>query len=279
MRDIDRVFVALDLKSLTNTVLSYAVWLCEIMECKTVTLFHIMEYTLTPPAYLIPYINKEKLKVEEKLKVFSEMLNKFTISSDYRVVFGRLVESLKEVVKSENSLVVMGFKTHITRPSTSERILKGLKVPVFIVKKEVFDDIKPQDILIKNILCPIDFSENSLRAFFVAKNISHRCKANLKLLHVVPEQKIKTIIEEPEEIKKYIKYLKEEAEEKFIKIDQTIEHEVLSGIPAEEILKKIKNADLVVIGSKGRSYSESVILGSVAEAVIKNSDKPVLLIP
>ncbi len=43
-------------------------------------------------------------------------------------------------------------------------------------------------------------------------------------------------------------------------------------------LKKSKETDLIVIGSKGRSYTEAVIIGSVAEAVIKNSSTPVLLV-
>jgi nucleotide-binding universal stress UspA family protein len=94
----------------------------------------------------------------------------------------------------------------------------------------------------------------------------------------VPEQKVKGIIEEPEEIEKYIDYLKENAQEQFKKVNKTLNYEILSGIPADEIIKKSKDVDLVVIGSKGRSYTEAIIIGSVAESVIKNSLKPVLLI-
>lgn len=277
--NLNKIYVAIDFKPATTGVLSYAVWLSHTFDCKNLCLFHIMEYTLTPPAYLIPYINKEKKKIEEKLKTLSEKLTKYELKLDIKVVFGRLIESIKEVIKDENSQVVIGFKTHITRPSTSERILRGLKVPVLIIKGKDFQEINPEAIKIKKVLCSIDFSSYSLRALTIAKEIAKKWNSELTVLHVVPEQKVRGIIEEPEEVEKYIDYLKQEAQEQIQKINNTLNYEVLSGIPAEEILKKSKDADLVIIGSKGRSYTEAVIIGSVAESVIKNSTKPVLLIP
>lgn len=277
--NLKKIYVAIDFKPSTNSVLSYAVWLSDTFDCKSLCLFHIMEYTLTPPAYLMPYINKEKRKIEEKLKALMQTLSSFSKAVEFRVVFGRLVESIKEVIKEEEASAVMGFKTHVTRPSTSERILRGLKVPVLIVKGENFKEINPDAIKIKKILCPIDFSSNSLRALTIAREISERRGCELTVLHVVPEQKVRGIIEEPEEVKKYLEYLKKEACEHIQNLDKTLNYEVVSGIASDEILKKSRDFDFIIIGSKGRSYAEAVIIGSVAEAVIKNSTKPILLIP
>lgn len=279
MIKIEKIFVAIDFKRSVNAILSYTIWSSRIMECKNICLFHIMEYNLTPPAYLMPYINKEKNKIKDKLKELADRLTVFSLDVEIEVVFGRLIESIREVIKEENSLAIIGFKTYVTRPSTSERILKGLKIPVLVIKGDDFLDINPERIKISKILCPVDFSENSLRAFSLAKDVAIRCNADLLVVHVVPEHKVKGIIEEPEQIKKYVGYLKEEAEEKLLKLDKNLKYEVLSGIPSEEVLKKIKENDLIVVGFKGRSYAESVIIGSVAESVIKNSTKPVLLIP
>lgn len=276
--NLKKIYVAIDFKPSTNSVLSYAVWLSDTFDCKSLCLFHIMEYTLTPPAYLMPYINKEKRKIEEKLKALMQTLSSFSKAVEFRVVFGRLVESIKDVIKEEEASAVMGFKTHVTRPSTSERILRGLKVPVLIVKGENFKEINPDAIKIKKILCPIDFSSNSLRALTIAREISERRGCELTVLHVVPEQKVRGIIEEPEEVKKYLEYLKKEACEHIQNLDKTLNYEVVSGIASDEILKKSRDFDFIVIGSKGRSYAEAVIIGSVAEAVIKNSTKPILLI-
>ncbi|MCX8034156.1 MAG: universal stress protein [Thermodesulfovibrio sp.] len=274
----EKIYIAIDFKSSTNSVLSYAVWLSQTFECKNLCLFHIMEYTLTPPAYLTPYINKEKKKIEEKLKKLAEQTISYVSNVEIKVVFGRLIESIKEVMKDKIGFAVMGFKTHITRPSTSERILKGLKMPVLIVKEENFTEFNPAAIKIKKILCPVDFSEYSLKALNFAKNIANKWNCELEVLHVVPEQKVRSIIEDQEEREKYINYLKENAKEQLQKINENLRYEVVAGIPSEEIIKKSKEVDLIVIGSKGRSYTEAVIIGSVAEAVIKHSQKPVLLV-
>lgn len=52
------------------------------------------------------------------------------------------------------------------------------------------------------------------------------------------------------------------------------------GKPAEEIVKTAKSwpADLIVIGSHGRSGVNRVLLGSVAEAVTRNAPCPVLIV-
>ena len=275
----EKIFVAVDFKPFTYTVLSYAVWLSRVVDCSSITLFHIMEYAMTPPAYLMPYIIKEKKKVETNLKELTTTLTEFQLNIDSRVVFGRLIDGIREVIDEERSFAVIGFKTHITRPSTSERILKGIKVPILIVKGESFQEINPEWIKIKNILCPVDFSENSLRALDLAKEISEKCDSNLTILYVVPEQKIRNIIQDAEVIDKYIDYLKEEAVEKFQKIDKKMHYQVLSGIPSDEILKKAEDMDLIIIGSQGRTYTEALIIGSVSEAIIKNSNKPILFFP
>ena len=55
---------------------------------------------------------------------------------------------------------------------------------------------------------------------------------------------------------------------------------VEAGSPAEEIVKAAKNwpADLIVIGSHGRSGMRRAFLGSVAEAVMRQAPCPVLVV-
>lgn len=55
--------------------------------------------------------------------------------------------------------------------------------------------------------------------------------------------------------------------------DHSIEAKVLSGFAAETICKFAaeSSADMIVVGSKGRSGLARLVLGSVAEAVLKNA--------
>lgn len=275
----DKIIVGIDFKKLTNTIISYSIWLSNVINCKKLSLFHILEYNLTPPSYLVPYINKEMEKIKKKLDILAETIEKYSLHVDIKVIFGRLIESINNLSKEENVFMVLGFKSYVTRPSTSERILRGVKVPILLVQSDELKEITPEEITISQILCPIDFSKNSLRALEIAKEISKKIKAKLLIAHVVPENKIRGIIEDPQGVNKYLDYLKEEADYEMKKLAEGYDYEVLIGVPADEILKKTKRVDLVIIGSKGRSYVEAILVGSVAEAVIKNSHKTVLLVP
>jgi len=48
------------------------------------------------------------------------------------------------------------------------------------------------------------------------------------------------------------------------------------GAPTEKILELSEAADLVVMGTHGRTGLASVLLGNVAYGVLKRSEKPVL---
>ena len=58
------------------------------------------------------------------------------------------------------------------------------------------------------------------------------------------------------------------------------EHHYLSGVPETEILAFAdrEKVDLIVIGSHGRTGITRVLLGSVAEAVVRGAKCPVLTV-
>lgn len=279
MKSIDKIIVGIDFKELTSTILSYSIWISDIFSCKIILLFHILEYNLTPPSYLMPYINKEKQKIAKVLDALADGLKKYSLKVEVEVIFGRLIESINTISKEGNVLMVLGFKSHVAIPSTSERILKGTKIPVLIVHSEEFREVVPAKIKVSNILCPVDFSENSLRALQVAKEVSNKAGAKLLIVHVIPLNKVKAIIGEDEVVNKYLDYLKNEAENEMKNLAKGYNYKIIMGIPQEEILKESKETDLIIIGSKGRSYAEAIIIGSVAETIIKNSKKTILLVP
>lgn len=276
---LDKVFVAVDFKETTISLVSHAIWLSKLTNCNELCLFHVLEYNLTPPAYLMPYIEKEKRKIENELTQLADKIKDKALNVSFIVKFGRLIDSINSIINREDAFLVLGFKSHITRPSTSERILKGVRVPVFIVKELNFNEISPERIKLSRILCPIDFSENSLRALSAAKEIALASGAVLSAIHVVPEQRVRAIVEDSSAFNNYLDLLRVESLERLNEIAKGHEIAVLVGNPAEEILRKVREYDLIVIGSKGRSYASAILIGSVAEAVIKNSPKNVLLIP
>ena len=56
---------------------------------------------------------------------------------------------------------------------------------------------------------------------------------------------------------------------------------VAEGNPGEEIIRRSRESgtDLLVMGSIGRTGLEKIMLGSVAEKVVRHSKVPVLIVP
>ena len=57
-----------------------------------------------------------------------------------------------------------------------------------------------------------------------------------------------------------------------------LEKKIVNGYPADEILKAANDADLVIMGSMGRTGISRYLLGSATEKVIRNSKTPVMVV-
>jgi len=150
---------------------------------------------------------------------------------------------------------------------------------------------------LSQILAPTDFSRFSGFALEWAANLAEALRAELVLLHVVPEEEGK-IIEEvigegaavqiPRGVRENVlterqKKFREQFNivlpdylKKSIKVE-----EILSiGVPFLEIIKtaKEKDVDLIVMGTHGRTGLSHALIGSVAEKVVHHAHCPVLTI-
>ncbi|MFP5387601.1 MAG: universal stress protein, partial [Bacteriovoracia bacterium] len=136
------------------------------------------------------------------------------------------------------------------------------------------------------ILVCTDFSEGSDKALRAAKDLAHRTKGEVHLLHVAEisfylnvcgylpelnEQFLNTITDD------VVKMMHEQAFRCGVAADVkvVVKNDVLSGVL--EDLKELK-ADIVVIGSKGTSPELNFYLGSNARKICSASPVPVLVV-
>jgi nucleotide-binding universal stress UspA family protein len=145
----------------------------------------------------------------------------------------------------------------------------------------------------RRILVPTDFSERSYTAFQVALKHGQCMGATLVLFHVIPREQIKftreILIEgkttipgytEEELMERRKAKMMNEFREHFPNYDKEtvrIDTEVRVGNPVEEILKAINELDIdaVVMGTHGRTGLDLVLIGSVAEKVVRHAEVPV----
>ncbi|WP_343328750.1 universal stress protein [Polaribacter staleyi] len=140
----------------------------------------------------------------------------------------------------------------------------------------------------KKILVPIDFSKTSEYASKIAAKIAAKTNATIYLIHLieVPKGVIDMAASSKFSIPESMLYLRM-IREKILHFKKTffnknthVEYLIKLNSPFEGIQKyadKI-NADLIIMGSKGHSELEEMIIGSNTEKVVRNSKTPVIVI-
>jgi len=138
---------------------------------------------------------------------------------------------------------------------------------------------------IKRILVPIDFSECSDGAMQYAGQLARVFKARLVLIHVLQPHaygmtETFNLVDHYAAMKTIAEPLLEESRKKLKKQGLAVETDLRTGTAHTEILEKARSgkADLIVMGSHGRTGVEHFLLGSVAEKVVRLSPCPVLTV-
>lgn len=135
---------------------------------------------------------------------------------------------------------------------------------------------------IRRILHPTDFSELCHPAFELACALARDFGAELIVCHVSPPPVTGitdgVVVEIPTGAAEYTM-----AQLKGITLkdaNMKIRHELVRGDPATEIVRLANDnkADLIVMGSHGRSGLSRLLLGSVAEKVLRTAPCPVLTV-
>ncbi|MGB8276219.1 MAG: universal stress protein [Alphaproteobacteria bacterium] len=137
------------------------------------------------------------------------------------------------------------------------------------------------------ILCPVDFSKPSERALETGLDLATRLKAAVRVMHVfqLPATALPEVagdgLRDMEDIMQSRLQEKLDALVKRIaKPGVEISTGLSEGVPYVEIARgaKAMNADLIVIGTHGRTGLAHMMLGSVAERVVRISEVPVLTV-
>ena len=140
----------------------------------------------------------------------------------------------------------------------------------------------------KQIICPVDFSESSVRALAYAAALARWYDAQLTVLHVVPTfeaMQVRGDLGEP--IRVVTPMPREQVLEEMSRslnlaaLSPRATPIAESGDPQATIIDQAlsKKADLIVMGTHGRRGFKRLLLGSVTEAVLREAPCPVLTVP
>jgi nucleotide-binding universal stress UspA family protein len=233
--------------------------------------------------------------IEGMLKEQKAILEKQGFTVEARSVVGAAKREVNRIaVEEDYSLIVVGAQG---QSLVVEKLLGGVaygiinstKKPVLVVpvEKKPGEENACEPVtrcgFRDHVLFATDFSEMADNAFTYVKRLVANGARKVTLVHVQERVKLE-------------KHLKERLEE-FNTLDRgrlenlkqillesgapEIDVEVCFGMPIEEITRLIRErgAQLVVMGTQGRSFAGELFLGGVSHNVARSSVAPVLLIP
>jgi len=143
---------------------------------------------------------------------------------------------------------------------------------------------------IRKILVPLDFSETSRTALRYAADLARHNGSSIHLLHVTPDPLRQPWAVEPG-LAEFPRGLAERRDEAEVGLRALATEEgldplcttvtVVDGIAHHEIVNYVeaRAIDLIVMGTHGHGVIAHLLLGSVAERVIRHAPCPVLVVP
>lgn len=270
------VALAIDFKKYTPQVVKTGLFLAQrIYQDSPLVFFHVIEQFFTPPAYLLPYLNIEKQRLEKALNALIDPQFPPEIKVEKRVLLGEFWETLKHFLEElDPEVVVLGYEPHLLKVPTAEKILERLEISFLVVKETPFEKVE-------KILCPVDFSEKSLCALKKALFIAQKTNSELKAFYVIHPLELADkscdsiyFFEREKEVKALWENLIGELNPQGIKLS----FEVLCGNRLDEIFRKMEEEkpDLLILGRRGRVLK--IGLGSVSKALLRFSKIPIYLV-
>lgn len=184
----------------------------------------------------------------------------------------------------------------IYRPSAIFASVAGLELQIWYLGECVNVTQSPYSnrqtiprlgVMTQHILIPTDFSEPSEHATMTAVDLAIALGAKITLVHVHDSPRF-GVAEVPAILGASEEALLELAQVDMLRLvervhakDIEVDFVIRKGHPASTVLEVAREvgADLIVVGTHGRRALDRVLMGSVAERVVRTSHLPVLVVP
>jgi nucleotide-binding universal stress UspA family protein len=299
MITIRRILCPTDFSEYSERALVHAIVLARRHEA-SITALHVIPAILPPFTVGLPPSRRgtrpaaDRERALEEVRRYVGPVQSAGIPVEAVVVEGDVVvEILARAQALRADLLVLGThgRSGFERwmlGSVAERLLRRASGPVLTVPRQASgrDEEAPQGF--RRILCPVDFSETSLKALQHAFALAQESDARITLLHALEA----AAEEEPPDLLRfdtdaYRRQLESDVREQLLDLvprtaRDWCEPEVLvvAGKAYREILAVAaeREADLIVMGVRGRAQVDPGFFGSTAQHVVRQAVCPVLTI-
>jgi nucleotide-binding universal stress UspA family protein len=293
MVEIRHILCPIDFSDTSRHALEHAVTIARWYESR-ITALHVMTSALVlePPILFADAAGPVPTQAEREaaarhLRDWLQPATAAGLETNVLVDDGRPASRILERAASlPAELIVMG--THgrggferLVLGSVTEKVLRKAACPMLTVPPPAKVASQPY----KRLLCPVDFSESSLKALEFAFSIAKESDAQLTILHVLdwpPDEDLllerfdspefRRVVED--QVRKRLEALVPEDVRSWCKPETKIGY----GKPYREILETAsrEGADLIVIGVRGRNALDRLVFGSTTNHVVRSASCAVL---
>lgn len=200
------------------------------------------------------------------------------VSAQPLLLYGDPIDCILETaVRHHTEIIVMGTEgrtgwDRLRIGSTTERVVCKSPCPVLTVHGGLAGDVfrHPAKVRLRRILLGTDFSRDADSALHVVCDLALKLHATVRIVHASRAAPANGQLDRT--IAKHARHLRSAG----IEADGVC----VPGDPVETILTQaaVYQADLLAVGTRGRRGLSRLILGSVAEALIKRAGCPVLTV-
>ena len=294
---IKKILFPTDFSECANQALCHATFLAQKFESDLIMLHTIVMYEDDPhnPDQRFPDLVKcyESMEVVANTRmdtsVDKETKDKINITKVNVRGISPSATIIEYAEENEIDLITIGTHgrtavSHFLLGSVTERVVRSAPCPVLTIGPEHGAETK--SMMYERILVPVDFSEPCKNAVRYAVSLGRIYGAELDLLHVV-EGWIhpafyttwdKSILDFMPDIKSRTVEAIDEFVADFELDALNVKKYVVEGKPHAHIVDfaEERNADLIVIATRGLGAIDHFLLGSTAEKVVRRAPCPVL---
>ncbi len=282
---IDKVLCPLDGSSLSDAILEQASWTLLRSGAET-TLFHVLP---PPHNFVREDWEREARTAGNRLANLTRTLESQGIRVHVEVRTGEDVAGEITAYAESYPPALIAMSTHgagglrrWVRGSTCERVLSNTRFPVLtLTPPGLVTGGPPCPVRFRRILVPVDGSRRCMEVLTIVSDFARLHDSTVVLFHVGPALRAPGVLRPP--------IPATDGPPPFLEpwrislAEQNIELRVATatGDPAEEILRASDrgDCDLVAMTTHGSSGMTRWLYGSVADKVMRNVRRPLLLLP
>lgn len=222
-----------------------------------------------------------------------------TVKSE--VITGEAIKTISDYA-SEKGIGLIVMTTHGTSGfgplalgNVANKIVRSVDIPSLLIRVKNNTSVLPRKALIQKILVPLDNSGASKTSIPYAVELARKLKAGITLFSMATTVYVQTYdasgigagtlgvnwdaIDASSEkyVDEYLQGVEKEIRQSGVEVDHTSYLGIDAALEILEMEKKTQ-ADLVVMATRGRSPVARWAFGSVAEKVLREGDRPIMMI-